>query len=124
MPVVQGVIVGQVYAVDPEMGQDLYRPGRRTKEERLSRGRPGLAPVGDAAFQVQDAEVRFVDCLEQGRGEERSGRFALERGTNAGAHHGIAGQRNPYAHDRRSSAQRSVWCMGSECPSTLTWSCL
>ena len=53
-PIVEHVVVGEQDAVDAQMHERLDRLGRRAEVEYL---RHRLAALGDAALQVDDAEV-------------------------------------------------------------------
>jgi hypothetical protein len=64
---IQGVIVGQGDAVDAEVGQCLRRPGRRAEVEDPARHR--LAARGDAALEVEQAEVSLADEVDDLRRE-------------------------------------------------------
>ena len=69
---VERVVVGQRDAVDAEIGERLGRGGRGPKVEGSRR--PRRAPLGDAALEVQHAEVGCTGLLGDLRREQRGRR--------------------------------------------------
>jgi hypothetical protein len=68
---VQRVVVGQRDAIDPEMNEGLHGLRRSSEEEGLSRIRPRISPIRDAAFQVEHEEICFPGCLDDLPSDQR-----------------------------------------------------
>jgi hypothetical protein len=49
----------------------LMTPFRRAEEERLARCRPALAPLGDAALEIQEAQVGLASQRDDLGSHER-----------------------------------------------------
>jgi hypothetical protein len=96
-PVVEGVVVGQRHAVHAQLGEHIRRGRRCPEEEGLGGIRPSPATVGDAAFEVQDEQVRLGGHLRHLRRHHRppSIRQVLR---DAPAQHRVAGQRDGQRH--------------------------
>ncbi len=90
LPEIEGVIVGQGDTVDAEVGQCLRRPRRRPEVEDLPRSR--LTARGDAALQVEQAEVGLVNDVDEFRGKQRLRGLGLEPPSDAAPQHGVAGE--------------------------------
>jgi hypothetical protein len=73
-PEVKGVIVGERDAVHSQERERLGGDRRGTEEERLVRVGPGHPPSGDAAFEIDDGDVRFSESGNHLVGEQGGGR--------------------------------------------------
>ncbi len=88
---VERVVVGERHAVDAEVDERPRRPRRCSEVKDRSRRRS--AAGGDAAFEVEDDEVRTADDLDELRREQRIRTDGLESLRDAATEHRVAGER-------------------------------
>src|SRR6266545_971783 len=89
---VEGVVVGQRYAVHAEQGEHFGGRRRGPEEERLSGIRPRPPAGGDAAFEVDEGEVPLAEGGNRLAGEERGGRRRRQDVGNPPPQHRVAGE--------------------------------
>ena len=92
---IERVVVRERYAVDAEVGERIDRGGRRAEVEHPPRRR--RAALGDAALQVEDADVGLADRRHDLRSEERRRRCRREPLGDAAAQHRVARERELHA---------------------------
>jgi hypothetical protein len=95
-PEVEGVVVGQGYAVHAQEREHLGGDGRGAEEERLGRVGPGHAPGGDATFQIDDAEIGFPKGVNHLGGEQGGGRRRRQGLGDAAPQHRVSGEGEPH----------------------------
>ena len=97
-PVVECVVVRQGDAVDAEVEQRLDRREWRAEVERLLHR---LAPLGDAALEVEDEEIGAACDLGQLGVDERLWMSPAELLPDGAPEHRVAGERDPHANPCR-----------------------
>ena len=92
LPVVEGVVVGERHAVDPEMRERPHRCRRSPEEERLVGPGPLGYTIGDAALEVQHEQVGPPGRLDHVRVYQGLGRRDTQSLGDASPQHRVARQ--------------------------------
>ncbi len=95
---VEGMVVGQGDAVDPQDGKCFGRGRGSAKEEGLAGCGPPGSPLGDATLQVHDEQVGLVGDLHDLGGKQRLGRGRGQSVRDATSEHRVSGQRELDGH--------------------------